>query len=78
MADTGRHLDGEKQKETRIVAAALRGVDAGRHGRHATSDIALDHTIRFNPMEVALPTGGTPGRFLGPGYGDRLVHTAHG
>ncbi|RQU99429.1 hypothetical protein DF047_34900 [Burkholderia cenocepacia] len=67
-----------KAKETRIVAAALHGVDAGRRGRHATSDTALDHTIRFNPMEVALPTGGTHGRFLSPGYGDGLVHTTHG
>ncbi|CAD9227644.1 hypothetical protein BCEN4_700006 [Burkholderia cenocepacia] len=67
-----------KAKETRIVAAALHGVDAGRHGRHAMSDTALGHTIRFNPMEVALPTGSTPGRFLSRGYVDRLVHTAHG
>ncbi|MEK6357215.1 MAG: hypothetical protein V4796_30685 [Burkholderia cenocepacia] len=36
------------------------------------SDTALEHTIRFNPIEVALPTGSTPGRFLSRGYVDRF------
>ncbi|WP_254616713.1 hypothetical protein [Burkholderia metallica] len=67
-----------KVKETRIVAAALRGVDAvpSRPARHG--DTACDRTIRFNPMEVARPDGGTHGMLLWLGCVDPFVHTAHG
>ncbi|WP_179405050.1 nuclear transport factor 2 family protein [Burkholderia guangdongensis] len=39
---------------------------------------AHGRTICFNPMEVALPDGGTQVMFLGLWYIDRFVRTAHG
>lgn len=41
-------------------------------------DAARSRTICFNPMEVALPDGGTQVIFLGLWYVDRFVRTAHG
>ncbi|CDN60706.1 MULTISPECIES: nuclear transport factor 2 family protein [Burkholderia] len=41
-------------------------------------DTARGRTICFNPMEVALPDGGTQVMFLGLWYVDRFVRTAHG
>jgi hypothetical protein len=41
-------------------------------------DTARGRTICFNPMEVALPGGGTQVMFLGLWYIDRFVRTTHG
>ncbi|AOI97535.1 nuclear transport factor 2 family protein [Burkholderia sp. LA-2-3-30-S1-D2] len=41
-------------------------------------DTARGRTICFNPMEVALPDGGTQVMFLGLWYVDRFVRTAQG
>jgi hypothetical protein len=41
-------------------------------------DAARGRTICFNPMEVALPEGGTQVMFLGLWYLDRFVRTVHG
>ena len=39
---------------------------------------ARGRTICFDPMEVALPDGGTQVKLLGPWYADQFVRTARG
>jgi ketosteroid isomerase-like protein len=74
----GRYPDVKAWLGTVLPAFAHYQHMVGNVSIRLDGDAARGRTICFNPMEVALPDGGTQVMFLGLWYVDRFVRTVHG